>query len=59
LLEFKTGKIAPCQLSKALVLAPKNLLSNWSQGFYLASFDKLYASSKAFGLNGRELVNSI
>jgi hypothetical protein len=55
---FKIGKLALAgyqirgngsgRLSKVLGAATRNLLSNRSKGFELASFKKLFANSKAF-----------
>jgi hypothetical protein len=36
---FKTGEIGPGWFSKALSVAPRNLLSNGSEGFELSGFD--------------------
>jgi hypothetical protein len=45
---FQNGQIGSGRLSKALGAAMRNLLSNRSKGFELASFKKLFANSKAF-----------
>jgi hypothetical protein len=47
--DFKTGKIAPCQFSKAPKATLKHLSPNRNKGFELASFKKLSANLKAFG----------
>jgi hypothetical protein len=47
--DFKTGKIAPCRLSKVLGANPRHLLVNRSKGFELTAFKKLLVNSKAFG----------
>jgi hypothetical protein len=45
---FQNRQVGSGRLSKALGAAPRNLLSNRSKGFELASFKKLFANSKAF-----------
>jgi hypothetical protein len=45
---FQNWQVGSGQLSKALGTALRNLLSNRSKGFELASFKKLFANSKAF-----------
>jgi hypothetical protein len=45
---FQNRRDGSGRLSKALGAAPRNLLSNRSEGFELAGFKKLLANSKAF-----------
>jgi hypothetical protein len=45
---LKTGNITWLAF-KAFSAAPRNLLSNGSEGFKLTSFEKLSGNSKAFG----------
>jgi hypothetical protein len=45
---FQNRRVGSGWLSKATGAAPRNLLSNRSKGFELASFKKLLANSKAF-----------
>jgi hypothetical protein len=45
---FQNRQVGSGRLSKALRAAPRNLLSNWSKGFELAGFKKLFANSKDF-----------
>jgi hypothetical protein len=45
---FQNWQVGSSRLSKALGAGPRNLLSNRSKGFELASFKKLFANSKAF-----------
>jgi hypothetical protein len=45
---FQNRRVGSGQLSKALDTALRNLLSNRSKGFELASFEKLFTNSKAF-----------
>jgi hypothetical protein len=40
---LKTGQISPGRFSKAFGKAPRNLLSNRSEGLKLADFEKLSA----------------
>jgi hypothetical protein len=49
LLDFKTGEITPCQLSKALDATLRNLSSSRSNGFEFTGFQKLSANSEVFG----------
>jgi hypothetical protein len=44
---FQNRRIDSGRLSKALGAAPRNVLSNGSKGFELASFKKLFSNSKA------------
>jgi hypothetical protein len=48
LASFQNRQAGSGRLSKALGAAPRNLLSNWSKGFKLAGFKKLFANSKGF-----------
>jgi hypothetical protein len=48
LVGFQNRRNSSGRLSKALGAATKNLLSNRSKGFELASFKKLFANLKGF-----------
>jgi hypothetical protein len=45
---FQNRQVGSGRLSKALGAATRNLLSNWSKGFKLTGFKKLFANSKGF-----------